>query len=61
MGVHANAALSGEIINRITAILAAAEILDNDLDVEMSKRQAFLNVIHAEALQLEQHLRTIQR
>lgn len=59
-GVHVNAALSEEIINRITAILAAAEILDNNIDLEMNERQAFLNVIHAEALQLEQHIRTIQ-
>ncbi|WP_223291532.1 hypothetical protein [Defluviicoccus vanus] len=58
--MHVNAALSEEIINRITAILAAAEILDNNIDLEMNERQAFLNVIHAEALQLEQHIRTIQ-
>ena len=59
--MHVYAALSGEIINRITAILAAAEILSNNMDLEMSERQAFLNVIHAEALQLEQHIRTVQR
>lgn len=46
-----------ELLNRITAIRAAAEILDDSHELSSGDRHAFLMVIQAEAARLQTLIR----
>ena len=50
-----------ELLNRIAAIQAAAEILDDNSGLSHGDRQAFLNVIRAETERLHALVRQIAR
>lgn len=50
-------AMEEELLNRITAIRAAAEILDDSHELSSGDRHAFLMVIQAEAARLQTLIR----
>ena len=58
--MHVKTAITELFLNRIAAIRAAAEILDDIQDLTADDTQMFLSVIHSEALQLEQLVCTMR-
>jgi signal transduction histidine kinase len=57
--VRANVATEEELLNRIAAIQAAAEILDDNQEFSHADRQAFLTAIQTETARLHALVRQI--
>ena len=57
--MHVNVATEEELLNRIAAIQAAAEILDDNHELSHSDRHAFLTAIRTETARLQALVRQI--
>ena len=57
--MHANEATEEELLNRIAAIQAAAEILDDNHELSHADRHAFLTAIQTETERLQALVRQI--